>query len=78
MDKQKLGEYLHKNSNKKNEEIANGIRAVKKVSNKYHNQIIFFEKKSIDGMYDKLSNVIKAFDDKAEVIIKTRAGNYKK
>ncbi len=78
MNKQKLGEFLHKNSKKSNEDIADGIRSIKRVSNKYHNQIIFFEKKSIDGMYDKLSKVIKTFDDKAEIIIKTKNGNYKK
>jgi hypothetical protein len=79
MDKNKhesLGSFLHKNSSKSNEEIADVIRSVKKVSNRYHNQIIFFEKKSIDGMCRKLNNVIKAFDDKAEVVIKTKNGKW--
>ena len=81
MDKNKqddLGAFLHKNSSKSNQEIAESIRKAKKLSNSHTNVVIFQEKKSICSTAEKLLRSVKCFDENAELIIKTKKGQWKK
>lgn len=71
MEKDDLGSFLHGASKKSNAELADSIREVKKITNIHDNVVIYQEKKTINKMVEKLNTVIKCFDDKAELIIKT-------
>ena len=71
MEKDDLGSFLHGASKKSNAELADSIREVKKITNINDNVVIYQEKKTINKMVEKLNTVIKCFDDKAELIIKT-------
>ena len=66
MEEQKkdLGSFLHENSSKSNEEIAESIRDVKKLKNSWSNVLLYQEKKSICSTADKLLRSIKCFDEK--------------
>jgi hypothetical protein len=79
MDKQTndLGAFLHANTKKSNEEIAESVRASKKLSNSHNNVVIFQEKRSMCGTAKKLLQAIKDFDSTAELIIKTKSGTWK-
>ena len=69
MEKVNLGEFLHRNSQKTNKELAEDIRQVKKLSNKHDNVVVHQEKKSLDTTADKLSKSIKSFNEDAELTI---------
>ena len=79
MDKQTndLGAFLHANTKKSNEEIAESVRASKKLNNSHNNVVIFQEKRSMCGTAKKLLQAIKDFDSTAELIIKTKSGTWK-
>ena len=79
MDKQTddLGVFLHANTKKSNEEIADSVRSSKKLSNKHNNVVIFQEKRSVCGTATKLLQAIQDFDSTAELIIKTKTGTWK-
>jgi len=79
MEEQKkdLGSFLHENSSKSNEEIADSIRDAKKLKNSWSNVLLYQEKKSICSTADKLLRSIKCFDEKAQIIIKTSKGKWK-
>ena len=70
MEKVNLGEFLHRDSQKTNKELAEDIRQVKKLSNKHDNVVVHQEKKSLDATADKLSKSIKSFNNDAVLIIK--------
>ena len=69
-----LGAFLHAQSNKSNEDLAESIRVSKKLSNRHNNVVIFQEKRSMCGTAKKLLQSIKDFDSSAELIIKTDSG----
>ena len=77
MKNETLGSFLHGASKKSNADLADSIRETKKITNKHDNVVIYQEKKTIDKMVDKLSTVIKCFDEKAELIIKTSKNKWK-
>lgn len=64
-----LGEFLHRNAEKSNKELAKDIRAAKKLSNKHDNIILYQEKKSLDATVDKLAKSLKSFNNNAQLII---------
>jgi hypothetical protein len=76
MDKQTddLGVFLHANTKKSNEQIADSVRTSKKLSNKHNNVVIFQEKRSMSGNAKKLLQAVKDFDSTAQLIIKTSSG----
>lgn len=78
MDKQTddLGVFLHANTKKSNEEIADSVRTSKKLSNKHNNVVIFQEKRSMSGNAKKLLQAVKDFDSTAQLIIKTSSGTW--
>ena len=77
MDKQTdLGAFLHANTKKSNDDIAESVRSSKKLSNKHNNVVIFQEKRSMCGTAKKLAQAIKDFDSTAELIIKTKTGTW--
>ena len=78
MKEDDLGGFLHENSQNSNKELADEIREIKKLSNEHDNVVIYQEKRSINKSFDKLSKVIKAFDNKAEIIIKSNKKQFKK
>lgn len=78
MEKDDLGSFLHAASKKSNAELADSIREAKKITNIHDNVVIYQEKKTINKMVEKLNTVIKCFDDKAELIIKTKNKQFKK
>ena len=69
-----LGAFLHTQSKKSNEDLAESIRVSKKLSNRHNNVVIFQEKRSMCGTAAKLFQSIKDFDSSAELIIKTNNG----
>ena len=69
MEKLNLGEFLHRNSHKSNEDLADSIREVKKLSNRHDNVVVHQEKKSLISTAKKLSQCIKSFNNEAELII---------
>ena len=77
MKNETLGGFLHGASKKSNADLADSIRETKKITNKHDNVVIYQEKKTIDKMVNKLSAVIKCFDEKAELIIKTSKNKWK-
>lgn len=77
MKENDLGEFLHKNSQNSNKELADEIRAIKKLSNEHDNVVIYQEKRTINKAFDKLSKIIKAFDSKSELIVKTNNKQFK-
>ena len=77
MEKDDLGSFLHGASKKSNAELADSIREAKKITNIHDNVVIYQEKKTINNMVEKLNTVIKCFDDKAELIIKTSKQKWK-
>jgi len=64
-----LGSFLHENTKKSNNDLADDIREVKKLSNKHDNVVIHQEKKSIAKAAQKLNKIIKVFGN-AELKIK--------
>tara|TARA_R110001632_G_scaffold45834_1_gene116586 strand:- start:311 stop:556 length:246 start_codon:yes stop_codon:yes gene_type:complete len=72
-----LGAFLHAQSKKSNEELAESIRVSKKLSNRHNNVVIFQEKRSLCSTAKKLFQSIKDFDNSAELIIKTDSGIWK-
>ncbi len=78
MKEDDLGGFLHENSQKTNKELADEIRAVKKLSNEHDNVVIYQEKRTINKSFEKLSKIIKAFDSKAELTIKSNKKQFKK
>ena len=72
-----LGAFLHAQSKKNNEELAESIRVSKKLSNRHNNVVIFQEKRSLCSTAKKLFQSIKDFDNSAELIIKTDSGIWK-
>lgn len=72
-----LGAFLHAQTKKSNEELADSIRTSKKLSNKHNNVVIFQEKRSVCGTATKLLQAIQDFDSTAELIIKTKNGTWK-
>jgi hypothetical protein len=72
-----LGAFLHAQTKKSNEEIADSVRSSKKLSNKHNNVVIFQEKRSMCGTAKKLLQSVKDFDSTAELIIKTKTGTWK-
>ena len=64
-----LGSFLHENTKKSNNDLADDIRDVKKLSNKHDNVVIHQEKKSITKAAQKLNKIIKVFGN-AELKIK--------
>ena len=64
-----LGSFLHENTKKSNNDLADYIREVKKLSNKHDNVVIHQEKKSIAKAAQKLNKIIKVFGN-AELKIK--------
>lgn len=64
-----LGSFLHENTKKSNNDLADDIRDVKKLSNKHDNVVIHQEKKSIAKAAQKLNKIIKVFGN-AELKIK--------
>lgn len=78
MDKQTddLGVFLHANTKKSNEQIADSVRTSKKLSNRHNNVVIFQEKRSMSGNAKKLLQAVKDFDSTAQLIIKTSSGTW--
>lgn len=72
-----LGAFLHAQSKKSNEELAESIRVSKKLSNRHNNVVIFQEKRSLCSTAKKLLQSVKDFDNSAELIIKTDSGIWK-
>jgi len=72
MNDDDLGSFLHENSQNSNKELADGIRAIKKLNNKHDNVVIHQEKKSINKASSKLSKIIKAFDKDAVLLIQIK------
>ena len=72
-----LGAFLHAQSKKSNEELAESIRVSKKLSNRHNNVVIFQEKRSVCSTAKKLLQSVKDFDNSAELIIKTDSGIWK-
>lgn len=72
-----LGAFLHAQSKKSNEELAESIRVSKKLSNRHNNVVIFQEKRSMCSTAKKLLQSVKDFDNSAELIIKTDSGIWK-
>jgi hypothetical protein len=64
-----LGSFLHENTKKSNNDLADDIRDVKNLSNKHDNVVIHQEKKSIAKAAQKLNKIIKVFGN-AELKIK--------
>ena len=64
-----LGSFLHENTKKSNNDLADDIRDVKNLSNKHDNVGIHQEKKSIAKAAQKLNKIIKVFGN-AELKIK--------
>jgi|TARA_R100000541_G_scaffold1867_2_gene6865 hypothetical protein len=77
MDKQKLGDWLQSSSTKSNQDLAESIREVKKISNAHDNVVIYQEKRSVCANADKLQKIIKAFNKDAELIIKVKGKTWK-
>lgn len=77
MEKDDLGSFLHGASKKSNAEIADSIRNVKKISNEHDNVVVYQEKRTIKNLSEKLIKSVKCFDEKAEVIIKTKNAKWK-
>lgn len=77
MDKNDLGGFLRDNSPKTNEELADSIRTVKKITNQHDNVVIYQEKKTICKTAEKLSKIIKAFNQDAELVIKIKNKTWK-
>ena len=69
MENLNLGEFLHRNSNKSNKDLADSIRQVKRLSNKHDNVVVHQEKKSLISTAKKLLQCIKSFNNEAELII---------
>jgi hypothetical protein len=67
--KDDLGSFLHENTKKSNNDLADGIRSVKNLSNTHDNVVIHQEKKSITKAAQKLNKIIKVFGN-AELKIK--------
>lgn len=72
-----LGAFLHAQTSKSNEELANSIRESKNLNNKHNNVVIFQEKRSTCITAEKLLQAIKFFDSSSELIIKTDNGTWK-
>ena len=72
MNKNDLGGFLKDNSPKTNKELADSIREVKKITNKHDNVVIYQEKNTICNTAEKLSKIIKAFNQDAELVIKIK------
>ena len=72
-----LGAFLHAQTSKSNEDLAESIRVSKKLSNRHNNVVIFQEKRSMCGTAKKLLQAVKDFDSSAELIIKTDSGTWK-
>ena len=72
-----LGAFLHAQTSKTNEELADNIRSSKNLNNKHNNVVVFQEKRSVGITADKLLQAIKFFDSSSELIIKTKTNTWR-
>lgn len=72
-----LGAFLHAQTSKSNQELADNIRSSKNLNNKHNNVVVFQEKRSVAVTADKLLQAIKFFDSSSELIIKTKTNTWR-